>query len=162
MSMRKRMPGAHPEAALTLVEIAIAVALLGLVAAAAIAALMSLNRNALAARVMASAREVVQRNIENAIAAPFNSSTEPNILTVTGGSGVVWDDSGGTGTVNVYTSRDGSTSVTGTLKRIVVAETNSVSADLRRVTFHLDYPASGTFLGRKFSYEMTTIRAMDR
>jgi prepilin-type N-terminal cleavage/methylation domain-containing protein len=162
MFLRKRRPAAQLECGLTLVEVAIAVALLGLVAAAAIAALMSLNKNAVATRVMTNAREIVQRNIENAIAAPFNSSSEPNILKITNASGVVWDDAGGTGTVNVYTSRDGTSTVTGVLKRIVVAETNPVSADLRRVTFHLDYPASGAFLGRTFSYEMTTIRAMDR
>ncbi len=147
------------ECGMSLVEIAIAVALLGLVVTAAIATLITLNKNAVGARVMTSAREVVQRNIETAIGVPFNSSTEPNILKVTTTTGgELWDDAGGTSPVNIYASRDGTTSITGTLKRLVVAEPNPVSADLRRVTFNLDY----TMYGRKLSYQMSTIRAMDR
>ena len=60
---------------MSLVEVSIAVALLGLVAAAALASLMALNKNAVSTRVMTGAREVVQRNIEAAIGAPFNSTT---------------------------------------------------------------------------------------
>jgi hypothetical protein len=143
---------------MSLVEVAIAVALLGLVAAAAIATLASLNKNAVATRVMTSAREIVQRNVENAVGAPFNSSTTPNILGITAATGVTWDDSGGTNPVTVYSSRDGTSTISGTLKRIVLAESNPASADLRRVTFHLDY----AMFGRPMSYEMSTIRAMDR
>ena len=68
---------------MTIVEIAIAVALLGLIAAAAIAALTVLNKNAASARLMSNAREIVQRNIEAAIGSPFTSSTEPDILKTT-------------------------------------------------------------------------------
>ncbi|MDQ2919673.1 MAG: hypothetical protein M3R10_07335 [Verrucomicrobiota bacterium] len=143
---------------MSLVEVSIAVALLGLVAAAAIATLISLNKNAVSSRIMTGAREVVQRNIEAAVGAPFNSSTEPPILTVTGATGVSWDDTGGASPVPIYISRDGLTIITGNLKRIVVAEANPVNADLRRVTFHLDY----SMFGRNLNYEISTIRAMDR
>lgn len=143
---------------MTLVEIAMAVALLGLVAAGAIGTLASLNKNAASTRIMSSAREIVQRNIEAAVGVPFNSSTEPNILQITPAAGVTWDDSGGAAPVTIYSSRDGKTNITGTLTRIVVAEPNSAGADLRRATFHLDY----TLFGRKLNYEMSTIRAMDR
>ena len=143
---------------MSLVEVSIAVALLGLVAAAALATLIALNKNAVSTRVMTGAREVVQRNMEAAVGAPFNSTTQPTILAVTGASGVNWDDSGGTNAVPIYTSRDGSTNITGTLKRIVVAEANPLNADLRRVTFHLDY----SMFGKNLNYEMSTIRAMDR
>lgn len=143
---------------MTLVEIAVAVALLGLVAASAIASLIVLNKNAVSSRVMSSAREIVQRNIEAAMGVPFNSTVEPAILTKTNSQGVAWDDSGGANPVAVYTSRDGTTVIQGTLNRAVVAQANSASADLRRVTFHLDY----TLYGRNLSYELTTVRAMDR
>ncbi len=143
---------------MTLVEIAIAVALLGLVAAGAIASLIALNKNAVSTRVMSSAREIVQRNIEAAMGAPFSSTVEPDILTKTSSQGVAWNDDGSGNPVAVYTSRDGKTVITGSLKRAVVAQANSASADLRRITFHLDY----ILFGRNLSYEVTTVRAMDR
>ncbi len=143
---------------MSLVEVSIAVALLGLVAAGALASLMALNKNAVSTRVMTGAREVVQRNIEAAVGAPFNSSTQPSILGITSATGVNWDDAGGSSPVPIYTSRDASNTITGTLKRIVVAQANPVNADLRRITFHLDY----SMYGRNLNYEMTTIRATDR
>lgn len=144
---------------MTIVEIAIGVALLGLIAASAIAALTALNKNAASTRVMSNAREIVQRNIETAMGSPFTASTEPEILKTTGSSGTAWDDTGGTNQVIVYSSRDGtSPTVKGDLIRTVTAETNSAGADLRRVKFRLTYP----LFGRQMSYEMTTIRAMDR
>ncbi len=143
---------------MSLVEVSIAVTLLGLVAAGALASLMALNKNAVSTRVMTGAREVVQRNIEAAVGAPFNSSSQPSILSITSASGVNWDDAGGSSPVPIYTSRDGSNTITGTLKRIVVAEANPVNADLRRVTFHLDY----SMFGKNLNYEMSTIRATDR
>lgn len=149
---------------MTLVEIAIAVALLGLIAAAAIAALTVLNKNAASARLMSNAREIVQRNIEAAIGSPFTSSTEPDILKTTSASGSAWDETGGSSPVTIYSSRDGTgTNVQGTLTRIVTAESNTPGADIRRVTFRLDYPPTPqTLFGRRFSYQMTTIRAMDK
>jgi prepilin-type N-terminal cleavage/methylation domain-containing protein len=60
-------PGRHLDRGMTLVEIAIGVAVLGLVAAAAIATLMVLNKNAVSTRIMTNAREIVQRNIEGAV-----------------------------------------------------------------------------------------------
>ena len=144
---------------MTIVEIAIGVALLGLVAAAAIAALTTLNKNAASTRVMSNAREIVQRNIEAAMGSPFNSSTEPDILKITGANGSAWDDAGGNSQVTVYSSRDGTGStVQGTLTRTVTAEPNAPGADIRRVKFRLTY----SLFGRQMSYEMTTIRAMDK
>lgn len=142
---------------MTLVEIAIAVALLGLVAAGAIATLVSLNKNAVSTRVMSSVREIVQRNIEAATGVPFTASTEPAILQTTNGP-VAWDDSGGTNPVQIYSSRDGKLTITGDLKRTVTKESNPASADIRRINFRLAYK----MFGRDLSYEMTTIRAMDR
>ncbi len=147
----------HSENGLTLVEIAIAVAILGLVAAAAIATLVVLNKNATSARLMTNAREIVQRNIEAAIAAPFTTANIPTILAF--GTNAVWDDDGGGDNLEtLYLSRDGTSKITGALFRTVTAETNGAGADIRRVTFRLNYSQ----FGRPFSYEMTTIRAMDK
>ena len=80
----------------------------------------------------------------------------PAILTITGSGGVVYDDDGnGDNLVNLMVQDSGGpTLINGTLTRTVTAVSNPENADIRRVTFHLDY----TFRGRAFSYEMTTLR----
>ncbi len=155
--LRPRNP--RTDAGMTLVEVSIAVALLGLVSAAAIATLMSLNKNAASTRVMTSVKEIVQRNMEAAVGTPFTASSVPAILALTSSSGAIWDDDGGgDNKETIYTSRDGSAKITGTLIRTVAAESNALGADIRRITFHLDY----SLFGRPQAYEMTTIRSMDR
>lgn len=136
-------------AAMTVVEMAVGIAVLGLVVATALTCLTALNRNAFSGRVMSSARELVQSNIEQASCVPFSSGNEPDIL-AKGTS---------TQTATVYTSRDGTgPSVTGSLKRTVATASNALGADIRQVTFHLDYQ----LYGRAMTYEMTTMRAMDK
>jgi prepilin-type N-terminal cleavage/methylation domain-containing protein len=147
----------------TLVEIIIAIALLGLVATTAIATLMILNKNAVSTRIMTSAREIVQRNIEAAVGPAFAPGSPPanGILNLTSASGAVWDENGGSNPVTIYTSRDGTPTITGTLTRTVLAEPSAVPAptpDIRRVKFHLDY----SLFGRAMSYEMTTLRSVDK
>ena len=157
-SLEMRKPG-HliNERAVTLVEIAIGVALMGLVASTALASLTVLNKNAVSGRVMTSAREIVQRNIEAAVGCPFTTTNQPAVLALA--TNAVWDDDGGgDNLVTIYASRDDSRKIYGTLKRTVSAEPNSTGATIRRVTFHLDY----TLFGRAMSYEMTTLRAMDK
>lgn len=147
----------QPESGLTIVEIAIAVAVIGLVAASAVATLATLNRSADSTRIMANAREIVERNIESAIGSPFTSTNIPSILAFA--NNAVWDDDGGGDNLEtIYVSRDGTSKVKGTLLRTVAAEPNSAGTDLRRVTFRLNYSLSG----RALSHEMTTIRALDR
>jgi type II secretory pathway pseudopilin PulG len=144
---------------MTIVEIAMGVAILGIVAASALASFITLNKNAVRTRIMTNAKEVVQRNIETATGLPFTTTSAPTILAMTTTSGAIWDDDGGgDNVITIYTSRDGTQKVTGTLKRIVTAEPNTANADLRRVTFHLDY----SIFGIPASYEMTTIRALDK
>lgn len=146
------------ENGMTLVEIAIGVGLLGLVAAAAIATLMVLNKNAVSTRLMTNAKEIVQRNIERAVGVPFTSASIPSILAPTSSGGVPWDEVGGSGLVTIYTSRDGTgPAVQGTLTRTVTAEANTPNADIRRVKFRLSY----TLFGRQMGYELTTLRAVD-
>jgi len=121
---------------------------------------MSLNKNAASTRVITNVKEIVERNIEAAVGAPFIATGVPRILEKT--SGEVWDEGPGTNfslnQTSIYTSREATSKITGTLTRIVQDETNVLSADIRRVTFRLNY----TLFGRAQSYEMTTIRAMDR
>ena len=144
---------------MTIVEIAMGMAVLGIVAAGALASFITLNKNAVRTRIMTNAKEVVQRNIETAVGLPFDSSSTPPILATTATVGAVWDDDGGSDNlITIYTSRDGTQKVTGTLLRTVRAEPNTASADVRRVTFHLDY----SIFGIPASYEMTTIRALDK
>lgn len=147
------------EQGVTIVDIAIGTALLGLVAAAAIATLIVLNKNAVSTRIATNAREIVQRNIEAAMGSPFTSSNVPPILAITNSIGAYWDDDGGgDNRETIYMSRDGTVKVTGTLLRTVRSETNDINADIRRVIFHLDY----SMYGRPMSYEMTTLRAVDK
>ena len=147
------------ECGLTFVEIAVSLALIGLVFATVLGTLIILNRNATSTRLMTNAREVVQRNIETAVGVPFTTSNVPSILAITPDTGTNWDEGiPGNDPVTIYTSRDGTLKITGTLLRIVTAEANSLSADIRRVTFRLTY----TLYGRNLSYELTTIRAKDQ
>ena len=152
-------PQNSSEHAMTIVEIAIGAALLALVASGALASLVVLNRNAVRTRIMTNAKEIVQRNIESAVGLPFTSANVPAVLATTSTSGAVWDDDGGGDNLEtIYVSRDGSQKMTGTLLRIVRPEANAANADVRRVTFHLDY----SLFGKAASYEMTTIRALDK
>jgi prepilin-type N-terminal cleavage/methylation domain-containing protein len=142
----------------TIIELAVAAALLGLIAAAALGTLAILNKNAVSARILTTITEILQRNIEAADGSPFTADNIPPVLAITPSGGSVWDDDGhGDNLVTIYTSRDGTAKMTGTLRRIVQNEPNAVNADIRRVTFHLDY----SLYGRSLSSEMTTIRAMD-
>jgi hypothetical protein len=151
--------GSLSESGMTIVEIAIGAALLALVATGAFASLIVLNRNAVKTRIMTNAKEIVQRNIETAVGLPFTAASIPPILATTSTSGAVWDDDGGGDNLEtIYVSRDGTQKMTGTLLRTVQSEPNAVNADLRRVTFHLDY----SIFGKSASYEMTTIRAPDK
>lgn len=147
------------ERGVTIVEIAIGGAMLALVATGAFASLIVLNKNAVRTRIMTNAKEIVQRNIEAAVGLPFTAASVPPILAPTSTSGAVWDDEGdGDNLETIYISRDGTQKMTGTLLRTVLIEPNAVGADVRRVTFHLDY----SIFGKAASYEMTTIRAPDK
>lgn len=149
-----------PQSGVSLVEVAISVAMLAIVAATTVQTLLVFNRKAAATRVFATAKEVVQRNIEGAMGGAFDSTTTPPVLAITAASGAIWDDDGGDpNTVSLLSSRDGSRIlVSGTLRRIVTSEPNTLGADLRRVTFRVNY----SVYKRPVSYEITTIRARDK
>lgn len=133
------------QTAMTLVEMAIGLAVLGLVVATSLTCLTILNKNALSSRVIGNAREVVQTEIEQAVGAPFTSSSIPPNLVV----GTT------TQTPTIYTSRDGTgLALTGTLTR----EVTSITDTVRQLKVRLDY----TLYGKKLTYEATTMRAMDK
>ena len=127
--------------------------------AAGITALVQLNNKAAAMRTLNNARAIVQRNIDTALSVSFSASLQPAILATTSASGVVFDDDGGGDNlvtiVNPKTSAG--TTVKGTLTRIVTAQANSDGADIRRITFRINY----TIRGRAYSYSMTTLRGSD-
>lgn len=135
---------------------------MGIVAVAGAAGMMALvqvNNKAVAMRTLNNARAIVQRNIDTALGVPFSTSQQPAILAITSTSGAVYDDDGGGDnlvTIAVPKSAAGTT-VRGTLTRIVTAEANSDGADIRRVTFRLNY----TIRGRAYAVEMTTLRGSD-
>jgi hypothetical protein len=119
------------------------------------------NRNAATNRVLTAARTIVQRNLDTAMSLRFDADNIPAVLVPTGSGGAVTDDDGGgDNQVNILIQKTATTTTTlvkGTLTRIVLAETNPQSADIRRVTFRLNY----VFQRRNFTVEMTALRAID-
>lgn len=112
---------------------------------------------------MTAARAIVRRNVDTALAVAWNFSVEPPILSLTPVNGSPYDDdaapaSNTDGVVQIAVMEDGlTTTVPGTLWRIVSAVAYPEGAQIRRVTFRLDYK----YLSRPYSVEMATIRAID-
>jgi Tfp pilus assembly protein PilV len=141
-----------------LVEVMIGAILIGLVAVASMQALGVMNRNASSYRVMTNARAIVQRNIDNALSVTASTTSIPAILATTSAGGRPYDDDGGgAGVTVVLQGTAGTQLVQGTLTHIVTAVANADSADIRRITFRLDY----TLRGRPYSYQLSTMRAID-
>lgn len=143
----------------TLVEVLIAAGVLCLVAIASTQAMTISNRWAAENRMRTNARAVVQRNIDRALGVPFSASQIPAILALTSAAGQVYDDDGnGDGLVEVVVQdAAGPVLVPGTLTRTVTATPNTENADIRRVTFRVNYQ----FRGRLHTYQMETLRTRD-
>lgn len=126
---------------------------------ASVQTLVLTNRKAASMRTLNNARAIVQRNIDTALGLPFTATQQPAVLALTPSGGSVYDEEGdGDNNVKVALQSNGTTGlVNGTLTRIVTAEANSAGADIRRVTFRLDY----TVRSRASSFSMTTLRATD-
>jgi hypothetical protein len=146
-------------AGILLMEAMVAVAILGLVAVGATHALLTANRLAASSRVWTSARAVVQRNLDTALTITFTQTSVPPILAFTSGAGEVWDDDGGSDNTVQIAVQDGPGLVvaSGVLTRTVTAVANPDNADIRRVTFRLDYQ----YRGRPVSLAMSTMRSVD-
>ena len=147
------------KAGFSLIQVVVAMGVISIAGAAGITALVQLNNKAAAMRTLNNARAIVQRNIDTALAVSFSASQQPSILAATSTSGVIHDDDGGgDNLVTILTPKTaGGLTLKGTLTRIVGAQANSDSADIRRVTFRIDY----TIRGRAYSYAMTTVRGSD-
>ncbi len=150
--------GASPSA-FALVQALIATGIIIVGGLASVQALVLTNSKAASMRTLNNARSVVQRNIDTAMGVPFNTAAPQPILAFTSSSGAPYDETGGNNsTVNIVTTRDGVGSVvSGTLTRTVIAEPNADGADIRRVTFRVDY----TYRLRTYGLEMTSLRAPD-
>lgn len=151
---RAAQPGAF-----ALVQALIATGIIIIGGLASVQALVLTNSKAASMRTLNNARSVVQRNIDTAMGVAFNTSAQQPILDFTSSAGVPYDETGGNNsTVNIVTTRDGVGSVvSGTLTRTVTAEPNTDGADIRRVTFRVDY----TYRLRTYSLAMTSLRAPD-
>jgi hypothetical protein len=146
-------------AGIMLAETMVAAAVLGIVVVGTSHALLTANRIAAASRVLTGARAVLQRNIDTALASTFTQATEPAILAITPATGVPYDDDGGfDNTIQIAVQDNGTAIVaSGTLTRTVVAIANADNADIRQITFQLQY----NYRGRPVSIAMSTIRSRD-
>jgi len=140
----------------------VAVMLLALIIVVSTQAMLQSNRQAAAMRTLTAARGIIQRNIDTALTVAWDSTVEPAILTLTAPGGGVYDDdeppADTDGLVQISVMEDGATVLLrGTLTRIVTAVPNPEDADVRKVTFRLDYPLPSP----SYSVEMTTERAID-
>ena len=142
-----------------LAESMVAAAVLAIVVVGTSHALLTANRIAAASRVLTGARAVLQRNIDTALVSTFTQSTEPAILVPTLAGPETYDDDGGFDSTIQIAVQDNGTAVvaSGTLTRSVVAITNADNADIRQITFRLQY----TYRGRPVSISMSTIRSRD-
>ena len=137
----------------------VAAGVLTMVIVGASHALLTANRIAAASRVLTGARAVVQRNIDTALTVTFSQTSQPAILAITPTSGQVYDDDGGfDNTIQIAVQDNGTMVVAaGVLTRTVTAVANPDSADIRQITFRLDF----TYRGRAESISMSTMRAID-
>ncbi len=168
ISARRPLPyGGKPhchgvERGITLLEVLIGMAIISLYATAAMPALLTMNHIAAAARIMTTAKEVVDRNVEAANAAPFTASSVPAILTVTGSSVQCIDyPSGASNPINLLPDTTGAAVVTGTLTKSVTLWSTADATDnanTRIVTFTMSY----SLFRRQMTYQATTLRAPDR
>ncbi len=142
-----------------MMQAVVAMGVIAIAGAAGITALVQLNNKAAAMRTLNNARAVVQRNIDTALSVAFSASLQPAILAVTPSSGTVFDDDGGgDNQVTIFIPKTAAgVPLKGTLTRIVTAQANSDGADIRRVTFRIDY----TVRNRPYSFAMTTLRGSD-
>ena len=142
-----------------LAEVLIAAGVLGLIVVGATHALLTANKMAASSRVWTGARAVVQRNIDTALTVTFSQASSAAILAFTPSTGQLWDDDGGfDNTVQISVQDNGSLIVAaGTLTRTVTAVANADNADIRQITFRLDY----TYRGRPNSVSMSTMRSID-
>ena len=146
-------------AGFTVIQAVVAMGVIAVSGAASMMALVQLNNKAAAMRTLNNARAVLQRNIDTALSVAFSPTQQPAVLAITSATGSVYEDeTDGDNLVTIVTPKSsGGTTVKGTLTRIVTAQANSDGADIRRITFRIDY----AIRGRAYTYSMTTLRGSD-
>lgn len=150
---------AKASSGMMLVEAMVAAGVLVMLMLGSTIALTTANRLAAASRVFTGARAIVQRNIDTALTVSFTRASQPAILVPTSAAGQTWDDDGGAdNTVQIAVQENGTyVLASGVLTRVVTPVANAEGADIRQVTFRLDY----AYAGRTQSVSMTTMRSMD-
>jgi len=149
----------------SMLEVIASMVITVIVASAVIATLLNSQTFAARTRLMTNARLIVQRNVETALGIAFTSVSQPDMLKKTeNANGEIFRENGGqSDTMTVAITGDGDTVVEGTLRRIVTElrddekPADARTAAIRRVVFRIDYQ----YLGRDYSYELSTIRAQD-
>lgn len=166
-----RLHSRRSKLGIALVEVMVASALMIAVAVAVTHMLMVSTKIAASNRVLTAARAIVQRNLDNALAVRWDSTTTPSILAITSAAGSVYDDDGnGTGNgangegnnkvallIEKKTDNSTYTVIPATLNRIVTAVVNTQNAPIRLVEFRLTYD----FQGRTQTVRMSSMRAID-
>ena len=140
-------------------EVMVASAVLVMTIVGATQALLMANRLSASSRVLTGARAVVQRNIDTALTVTFTQASQPAILAITPAAGSTYDDDGGFDNTIQIAAQDngGIVLATGVLTRIVTAVANADGADIRKITFRVDY----TYGGRSQSVSMSSMRSID-
>ncbi len=146
------------QAGMTLIEVVIALGILGLSTVLVTQAMLMSNRQAATVRMMTIARATVQRNIDTALSISFKKAAAPEILQITAAGGVTYDEGTGSNLIPLASPDSAAAAlVAGTLKRTVLAVANPDNAEVRRITFALSY----TYRGRTYVSSMSTVRAAD-
>ena len=137
--------------AFTLVEVVVAVAVIGLLAVGSTQAMLSMNRQAMVNRVMTNARIVAQEQINSALTVEFAPAANPPVIPALLQVGTTIS------TVGIAADSTGTTTISGTMTRTVTAESNPLGVTMRRFACVVSY----NYLGRNYSVALSTIRSPD-
>ncbi len=146
-------------AAITLVEVMVAIGLFGITAAAAVEALVRMNLNAALCRLQTGASTLAQNQIDLILSdAPFNPqySQIPPELTI----GTTNTGSSTAPTLAVYTDPVTNQKVLGWMTT-VVADTGSTENGNTMYVYQVSVTVSYYYKGRLYSVAMSTMRCSD-
>ncbi len=149
------------QAGFSFMEVIAAMTVAVLLGVVVIGGLITAQRYAAATRLSTNARLLLQRHLDTALNVKFTSASTPSILELTSGEkGEIYtelEQSIDGVTIPIAMDNHGGAFVSGTLWRKVVSEPNPVNADIRRVTFTIEYH----FQGRDHSLSLSSIRSRD-
>lgn len=152
-------------AAFTLVELLVAMSVIGLVAGSSVWAMLDSNRFAAIDRVRTAAKAACQEKIDQALTVPYASDAIPPLFT-TGSPATIPSPNGnpdrGTQTIpaetiSLYVDQDNTSPAAVQGTRITRVSLSDAALGLVRVWVRVDY----SFRGKAYSYEMYVVRAPD-